>query len=129
MKFLFDSNPLIYFLNGALPPQGQNLIRQGMRFGAAFSVISRIEILGYEGTPQQGSAAVRLLAQLTEIDLTEAIVNQTIQLRRQYRRLKLPDAIIAATAMEYALPLITHNLSDFTCVAGLICHDPFSGGA
>ncbi|MBF0614950.1 MAG: type II toxin-antitoxin system VapC family toxin [Magnetococcales bacterium] len=125
MRCLFDSNPLIYFLNGVLPSHGREWIREGIRFGGAYSVITRIEILGFPESPERTQAASRLLQRFTEIALSEVILQRTIHLRRQYRRLKIPDAIIAATAMESALPLITHNLDDFTGIAGLIVKDPF----
>ncbi|MEL7532264.1 MAG: type II toxin-antitoxin system VapC family toxin, partial [Bacteroidota bacterium] len=52
------------------------------------------------------------------LPLTEDIVQKTIMLRKQYR-IKLPDAIIAATALHYDLQLITRNFDDFKQIKGL----------
>jgi predicted nucleic acid-binding protein len=52
------------------------------------------------------------------LPLTDQIASKTITLRRQYR-VKLPDAIIAASAIVNDTVLITRNLKDFAGVAGL----------
>lgn len=43
----------------------------------------------------------------------KAILYKTAELRRKRSSLKLPDAIIAATALIYKMPLLTFNLNDF----------------
>ena len=49
---------------------------------------------------------------LNIIPLSENIVEETIQLRKQFK-VKLPDAIIAATALQHNLTIITQNIKDF----------------
>jgi predicted nucleic acid-binding protein len=61
----------------------------------------------------------------TVLPLDEAVTQQTILLRRQYKKLKLGDAIIAATALVYNLTLITRNTSDFKNIAGIKVVNPF----
>ncbi|OYU94294.1 MAG: hypothetical protein CFE21_17065 [Bacteroidetes bacterium B1(2017)] len=51
----------------------------------------------------------------TVLDLTSNVVDICIDLRKKYK-IKLPDAIIAATAIAYDLVIITRNLSDFKIV-------------
>jgi predicted nucleic acid-binding protein len=50
------------------------------------------------------------------IKLTDDIVQQVIAIR-QKKKIKLPDAIIAATAMEHSAVLITRNTKDFNSLA------------
>ena len=56
------------------------------------------------------------------LSLTETVVQKTIELRKSYH-IKLPDAIIAATALVYKLTIITRNTADFDKVSGLGCVD------
>ncbi|MEM6264058.1 MAG: PIN domain-containing protein [Bacteroidota bacterium] len=59
---------------------------------------------------------------LTYYHFSESIVAQTISLRKHHK-IKLPDAIIAATALVHNLTLITSNTADFHRVRGLGCLD------
>ena len=59
------------------------------------------------------------------IKLEAEIINKTIELRRKYK-IKLPDAIIAATAIVYNLTLLTHNYKDFIGLKNLKIIDSWS---
>ncbi|WP_200837049.1 PIN domain-containing protein [Dyadobacter sp. 3J3] len=50
--------------------------------------------------------------------MSNEIVDKTIDLRKK-SRIKLPDAIVAATAIIYNYTLITRNISDFKNIKGL----------
>jgi len=41
--------------------------------------------------------------------------------------MKLGDAVIAATALEYGVPLVTRNVDDFKHIPGLQIINPFAG--
>ena len=59
------------------------------------------------------------------LDLTNSIVDRSIEIRKNYKT-KLPDAIIAATALVYDLILITRNNSDFKNIEGLKLFNPYN---
>lgn len=80
------------------------------------SVINRIELLGHN-QPEIKQFKLAVEACLV-YDLTEEIILRTIAIRKS-RRIKTPDAIIAATALVYDLTLITHNTSDFENIFNL----------
>jgi predicted nucleic acid-binding protein len=65
------------------------------------------------------------LVYFDEIPLHEAIVQRTITLRQQYR-IRLPDALIAATALDLGVPLVTRNTQDFHPIDGLLILNPFA---
>jgi predicted nucleic acid-binding protein len=69
-----------------------------------------------------------LLRYFAEMPLSEAIVQRTITLRQQHR-IRLPDALIAATALALGEPLVTRNTQDFQAIAGLVRLNPFTEGA
>jgi predicted nucleic acid-binding protein len=56
--------------------------------------------------------------------LEQPIKLKTADIRREYK-LKLPDAIIAATAIANSLTLITRNTKDFETITGLSLLNPF----
>jgi predicted nucleic acid-binding protein len=121
---VFDSNILIYHLNEVLPPAALAAVEAWISEGAMISVITRIEVLGYPQTDDQFQQAARLLVYFDEIPLHEAIVQRTITLRQQ-SRIRLPDALIAATALYLGFPLVTRNTHDFRAIEELIILNPF----
>jgi predicted nucleic acid-binding protein len=121
---VFDSHILIYHLNDALPPSVLNQVEVWITEGSVISVMSRIEVLGYPQTADQLQQAMRLLAYFEEIPLHEPVVQRTITLRQQYR-IRLPDALIAATALDRGFPLVTRKTQDFRTINGLILLNPF----
>ena len=123
MAYLFDSNVFIFQLNGGLGDTGQALLRTGLLEGGAYSVISRIEVLGYPQSSAELALAEELFDGLNPIAVDDAVIAQTIRLR-QMRKIKIPDAIIAASALIQGLPLVTNNVSDFQWIEGLGLIDP-----
>ncbi|MDD1414992.1 type II toxin-antitoxin system VapC family toxin, partial [Dolichospermum sp. ST_con] len=71
-----------------------------------------------------GGAECGLLSQFNTVPLLREIENQTIQIKRQYK-IKLPDAIIAATAINQDAFLVTRNVGDFKGITGLKIENPF----
>jgi predicted nucleic acid-binding protein len=59
------------------------------------------------------------------LDLTSNVVDVSIDIRKK-NKTKLPDAIIAATALVYDLVLISRNVSDFKNIEGLQLVDPYT---
>ncbi len=114
MNYVLDTNIIIYLLKGQLksplPTPGS----------FSMSVISELEVLAYPDiTLEEETQAQLLLKELDEIELTEDVKAQTIALCRKYR-MKLPDAIIAATALVQDATLLTNDdrlrkISDLTC--------------
>ncbi len=125
MQYLFDSNILIYHLKGQLNQQGTDTLAEGLAGDGAYSIITKIELLGFNQSPSEEIQAMRLIAALQELELTNAIADQTIQLRKAHR-IKLPDAVIAATAIVHQLSIVTRNTSDFSEIVGLNYINPFA---
>jgi hypothetical protein len=56
--------------------------------------------------------------------LDDEVVERAIALRQE-KKMGLADALIAATALEYDLPLVTRNRDDFKHIEGLQIINPF----
>ncbi|MEM6716816.1 MAG: type II toxin-antitoxin system VapC family toxin [Cyanobacteria bacterium P01_D01_bin.6] len=126
MQLLFDTNIFIYHFNNQLTELGTALLREGIAGAGAYSVITRIEVLGYKQSELAESQAEQLLNRLAELPLTAEVTERTIAIRKGLR-IKVPDAIIAATALEYSLQLVSRNENDFAQIKGLVLLNPFSG--
>jgi hypothetical protein len=113
LKKVLDTNAILYLLGGrlALPlPPAQYFV----------SVISEMELLSYVSLDEAASAQIRgFLSEVTVVDLTQEIRELAISLRRQHA-LKLPDAIVAATALSLQAQLITND-TKLLRVPGLSC--------
>jgi predicted nucleic acid-binding protein len=107
VKPLFDTNILIDFLGG-FPQAAAELDRYP---DGAVSVVSWIEVLA-GGPPEKQKLSRVLLKDFERIDLDDAIVERAVELRRD-TRLRLPDAIILATAQTRGRLLVTRNTKDF----------------
>jgi predicted nucleic acid-binding protein len=122
---LLDSNVLIYLTKGGLDNKTEQSIRAATALGFNISVISQIELLGFAfPTNTVKVQTERLISQCTIFSLDEQVVAKTIELRQQYR-VKLPDAIIAATAIVHNLTLISRNDKDFSTINELSYFNPF----
>jgi len=108
---VLDTNAIIYLVNGQLRsplPLKRFLV----------SVITRIELLGWKDLGPVEEAAIRkVLGEVREVGLEEAMILQAIELRRS-TSLRVPDAIVAATAIVTGADLISLDRT-FIGVPGL----------
>lgn len=82
------------------------------------SVVSEIEILGWHNISETDEAYFEMLiGDCFLIELTPAIKHRSIRLKQKHR-IKLPDAIIAATALFLDMPLLTFD-TDFARIEDL----------
>jgi tRNA(fMet)-specific endonuclease VapC len=127
MSYLIDSDWVIDQL--AADPAAVQLLGQLAPTGIAISVVSLMEVL--EGVlrsadPRQQRADLNtFLTTVPVLPFTEAIAERCAQvrdsLRGQNRRVnsRAVDLMIAATALEQGLTLVTHNVADYKDVPGL----------
>ena len=101
IDLIADTNALIYLLAGRKEVD----ILNGYSIG--ISVISELEMVSRPNTTDEELSIIRsLIKNCTVIGIEEGIKEEFRRLRQNYS-LKLPDAIIAATALHFGLPLVT----------------------
>jgi len=120
--YLADTNTIIDYLENKLP---ENAIEFIDNLEIQFSVITRIELLVWRNASEEQLQIIKdFISASTVFNLDEDIIIQSIDIRKNYR-LKLPDAIIAATAVAKNLTLLTRNTKDFELVSGLSNISPY----
>ena len=110
---LLDTDVLIDVLRGA-----RRLTVTGHR--VAYSVITRAEL--FSGRAKDEEDVRILLSPFRELDVNAAIAEQAGRLARS--QVAMSDALIAATALEHRLELVTRNVRDFKGISGLRVRDP-----
>ncbi|WPV02423.1 type II toxin-antitoxin system VapC family toxin [Mucilaginibacter sp. cycad4] len=121
--YLIDTNAIIDYLDGKLPEKSNQLLDE-IKF--QISVISRIELLAWRKATEQQLKILNDFINISSVfDMSETVILKSIDIRKIYK-LKLPDAIIAATALANNLILVTRNINDFKAIANLHLLDPYS---
>jgi len=127
-NFLIDTNILIYYFDGKMQQDVKQRTEDIFEKSFKTSVISKIEFLGWPDFSDKASKkADEFIANAEILTLTEKIVNTTISIKRK-KKIKLPDAIIAATCLINNLTLVTRNERDFHDIEGLNVYNPFKKG-
>lgn len=107
VRALFDTNILIDFLRG-IPDAARELTRYETH---AISVVTWMEVMA--GAPRQAEAETRtFLAAFDTVTLDPDVAERAVLLRQKYR-LKLPDAIVWASAQTRSMLLVTRDEKGF----------------
>lgn len=101
-NLLLDTNIILYYLGG-----DETLLPLMEEKNLFISVITEMELLSYAHFEEEELKQIqRFLQFCTSIDLAEKVKNKAIVLRRSYS-IKLPDAIIIASAIVMDFPFIS----------------------
>jgi predicted nucleic acid-binding protein len=124
-RYLIDTNAIIDYLGKKLPDSGMNFMNTVIDAVPIISVISKIEVLSYNAAKEHYHLLTDFMEDAVVIDLTPEVVEHSIATRKIYKT-KLPDAIIAATALANGLLMISRNIADFKNINGLQVIDPWN---
>ena len=123
MNYLLDTNFVINYFKGIFSDDAAKFTDSVINDLTYVSVITRMELLSSQSLkPKDEEVIKEFIFDSTVFSLEENIITKMILLRRT-NKIKLPDAIIAATAIVHNLQLITHNLKDFKNIPELIVVD------
>jgi len=124
--YLLDTNILIYYINDNIPETQLKKINQVLKDHFNISIITKMEFLGFRKYNYETfKKAKEFINYSNSYNLNDRIVESVIDIRRKYN-IKLPDAIIAATAINNEFTLITRNVSDFKDVEQVSLFNPFN---
>ena len=107
MKAVLDSNILIDYLNGIDAARAE-IARYPQPY---ISAITWMEVMA--GSEPSDDTEIRaFLARFTQVVIDDEVAEQAVALRRLHR-LRLPDAIIWASARTLGALLVSRNSKDF----------------
>jgi predicted nucleic acid-binding protein len=122
-QYLMDNNAISSYFSGHFSEKGMAFIAETIDQIPTISVITEIEALSWVTTDTNKESIIREFIQDSNVlSLTPSVVNQCVRIRRS-KKIKTPDAIIAATALVHDLTLITSD-KDFNDIQGLQVIDP-----
>lgn len=107
VKALFDTNILIDYLNAA-PEARDEMARYSDR---AISIVTWMEVL-IGAAPEAEARTRAFLDSFALIELDGDVAARAVAIRRMHR-MKLPDAVIWASAQAHSMLLVTRNTKDY----------------
>jgi len=123
-RYLLDTSTIIKYLNGTLPERGIELLDNLLDEESCISFITEIELQVWNPT---NSADLKVYEEFVKysniLSLTQGIIEETITIRKKYH-IKLPDALIAASAIQNKRVLVADNNKDFKKIVGLKVLNP-----
>lgn len=107
IKYLLDTNFILGLLKATPEVLAIVTERDLLASNCAYSAVTRMELLGYPNiTSDEERLISDRLSKFSYLSISSEVEDLAIALRRT-RKLKLPDALIAATAIHYSLELLT----------------------
>lgn len=126
IKYLWDTNTVIYYLQQQFNPEAEKFVDSIIaEYQPAISAITEIELLCWKSASEKDIEVMKsFISDCFVIELEQAVKFQTAEIRKS-TNIKLPDAIIAASALAYNLTVLTRNTRDFESVKGLAIESPW----
>lgn len=117
-RYLIDSNIISDYFSENLEKGLFDFLDPIFENKPSLSIITQIELLSWKTDPEIENHLKQFLDNSQIFNLSDQIVMSCVTMRRFYS-IKIPDAIIAATARAENLIVITKNVKDFSKIKGL----------
>ena len=124
-QYLVDSNTIIDYVGNKMPDKSLQILDTFFNDNFSLSIISKIEVLGFNDNSDELKRLNDFIGLANIVYINDTVANKTIELRKTYK-IKLPDALIAATALVYGFILLSRNINDFKNIIGLNVVNPYS---
>ncbi|HEX8459801.1 MAG TPA: type II toxin-antitoxin system VapC family toxin [Segetibacter sp.] len=108
-QYLIDTNSVIDYLGNKIPASGMLFMNTIVDAIPNISIVTKIEVLGFIAPNEHHKILQAFINDAVVLNLDDEVADKTINLRKE-SKIKLPDAIIAATALVKDLTLITEML-------------------
>ena len=122
-QYLIDTNVVSDYLSASLPAAGIDFLDTVIDAIPNLSVISQIELLCWNTDKTTTENVKNFITDSVILDISPDVIVHCVALRKG-KKIKTPDAIIAATTLAYGYTLITNNEKDFANIKGLKLVNP-----
>ena len=123
-QYLIDTNVISDYFSASFPTRGLQFMDFVIDEIPNISVISQIELLCWRTDTAKEQQVKDFIADSVIFNITSNVIAHCVGIRRN-KKIKTPDAIIAATAMAHGYTLITNNEKDFANITGLKIINPY----
>lgn len=113
-----DTNVVSDYLSASFAPTGMMLMDNVINDVPKISIISQIELLCWSTDELTTLSVKEFIADCSVLNISPEVIAQCILIRKG-KKIKTPDAIIAATALAFRYSLISSNEKDFANIPGL----------
>jgi predicted nucleic acid-binding protein len=122
-RYLIDTNVVSDYLSASFPAAGMALMDTAMDAVPNISIITQIELLCWNTDEATTQNVKGFISDGVVLDISPDVISQCVDIRKG-KKIKTPDAIIAATALAHGYTLITNNEKDFANIKGLKIINP-----
>jgi predicted nucleic acid-binding protein len=123
-QYLIDTNVVSDYLSASFPADGMALMDTAVDAVPNISIITQIELLCWNTDETTTQNVKNFIADSIVLDIGPDVIAQCVNIRKG-KKIKTPDAIIAATALAHGYTLITNNEKDFASIKGLKIINPY----
>ena len=118
-RFIIDSSAAIKYLNNSLPVQALAFLDKELDKEINLSIITKVEILAWDPPSPNDLIIARKFTDVAIIFPADDRICDTAILIRKATKVKLPDVLIAATAIVHDFTLVADNDKDFNRILDL----------
>ena len=123
-QYLIDTNVISDYFSASLPARGLQFMDFVIDEIPNISVISQIELLCWRTETAKEQQVKEFIIDSVIFNITANVIVNCVNIRRS-KKIKTPDAIIAATAITHGRTLVTNNEKDFANIQGLRIINPY----
>ncbi len=121
--YLIDTNVVSDYFSASFSIAGMAFMDTAIDAVPNISIITQIELLCWNTDEVTLQNVQNFIADSVVLDISPDVITQCVNLRKG-KKIKTPDAIIAATALAYSYTIITNNEKDFANIQGLKIINP-----
>ena len=121
--YLIDTNIVSKYFSASFSETAMQLLDKAFDAIPNFSVITQIELLCWKIGDDIEQNVRDFINDSVVLDISPEVIENCVSIRKG-KKIKTPDAIIAATALAHSFTLISNNEKDFSNIRGLTVINP-----